>query len=200
MNVIFLDIDGVLNTWHAMREYLFYENEKYLNEVQEEKIKILSDICHEYDCKVVLETTHKDLMDEETLEVTVDDVEWFKELLEAFKRYDIEVIGRTPTVIRRIDENSKLPVWKEDEIRLYLFRHPEVDHYAVLDDDDLADMHRKSDLDKVRPHLVKTDNYLENHANDEGLLERHKAEVGEVLKKENEIKKFALRRQERRTM
>ena len=141
-------------------------------------------------------------MDEDTLEVIRDDVEWFKELLETFKKYDIEVIGRTPTVKRRDEhfENACLPIWKEDEIRLYLFRHPEIDHYVVLDDDDLADAHRKSDLDKIRPHLVKTDNYLENHANEEGLLERHKAEVGEVLKKENEIKKFALRRQERRTM
>ena len=199
-NVIFLDIDGVLNTWHTLRELLLYENEKYYNEVQNEKLKILSEICHRYDCKVVMSSTHKDIMDEKTLEIKNDGEEWFKELLEAFKIYDIELIGRTPTVTRKDTETDKPFVWKEDEIRLYLFRHPEIDHYVILDDDDLEDKHKKSDLDKVKAHLVKTDNHLENHSEKEGLLERHIDEVGEVLKKENEIKKFALKRQERRTM
>ena len=40
------------------------------------------------------------------------------------------------------------------QIRLFLFRHPEIEHYCVIDDDDLAP--KKSDLNKVRKHLVKT--------------------------------------------
>lgn len=45
MNVIFLDFDGVLSTFH-------YNS---LEDI-ERKIKILADICIEYNCKVVKET------------------------------------------------------------------------------------------------------------------------------------------------
>ena len=34
-----------------------------------------------------------------------------------------------------LDDYSFYSIWKEDEIRLYLFRHPEVLHYCVIDDD-----------------------------------------------------------------
>ena len=61
MNVIFLDFDGVLDT-------NYYKSEKDI----EEKIAILANICHEYDCKVVIEASAKDMIDEETLEINPD--------------------------------------------------------------------------------------------------------------------------------
>ena len=82
--------------------------------------------------------------------------------------------------------------WKEDEIRLYLYRHPEIEHYCIIDDDDLAP--RNSDLNKVRNHLVKTIYYSANKE-EEGLLEKHKSEVGDILKLDNDIKKLILRKQ-----
>ena len=56
MNVIFLDFDGTLNTIH-------YSS----NEDIERRIKILADICKEYNCKVVIEASAKETIDEETL-------------------------------------------------------------------------------------------------------------------------------------
>ena len=58
MNVIFLDFDGVLETIH-------YDS---LDDV-EKRIKILAEICKEYDCKIVIEASTKEAIDEETLEV-----------------------------------------------------------------------------------------------------------------------------------
>ena len=58
MNVIFLDFDGVLETIH-------YDS---LDDV-ERRIKILAEICKEYDCKIVIEASAKEAIDEETLEV-----------------------------------------------------------------------------------------------------------------------------------
>lgn len=58
MNVIFLDFDGVIDT-------IYYKT----NEDMEKKIKILGDICHKYDCKVVIEASAKDSIDEETMEI-----------------------------------------------------------------------------------------------------------------------------------
>lgn len=182
MNVIFLDFDGVIDT-------NYYQS----NDQMEEKIKILSDICHTYNCKVVIEASAKLAIDEESMKIDPDS-KWVKFLFSCFKKYDIDVIGRTPNVKKYYSKSSYVSMWKEDEIRLYLFRHPEVDHYCIIDDDDLTTMHRKSDLDKVRDHLVVTKDFLDDNPLDEGLQYYHKEEVGEILKKDNDIKKLILKR------
>ena len=181
MNVIFLDFDGVLDT-------NYYKSKEQV----EEKVKILADICHTYDAKVVISASAKVAIDEDTLEI--DDAEWVNYLFFLFKKYNIEVIGRTPDVKKYTsnDKSSYLEMWKEDEIRLYLMRHPEIEHYCVIDDDDALFILKKSDLDKVRSHLVITKDYQDNQEN-EGLQAYHKEEVGEILKKENNVKKLLLK-------
>ena len=171
MNVIFLDFDGVLDTYH-------YNS---LEDI-ERRIKVLADICSENNCKVVIEAASKDAIDEETLEVM--DGSWINKIFEMFKKYNIECIGRTPNVERKIGENTYLPMWKEDEIIKYLEMHPEIEHYCIIDDDDTKSiMHwETSDLDKVREHLVTPLYYSEN-LNEEGLLPRHKDEIARILKK-----------------
>lgn len=178
MNVIFLDFDGVIDTVH------FTTNDEI-----ESKIKILSEIVKEYDCKVVIEAACKDAINEDTLEF---DSEWIAFVFSLFKKYNIECIGRTPNVERRFSDVSSLSMWKEDEIILYLLRHPEIEHFCVIDDDDLYEYsrHRMSDLNKLRDYLVKTLYFSENPF-EEGLLPKHKEEVGKVLKKENKYQKYA---------
>lgn len=182
MNVIFLDFDGVIDT-------NYYKSDEQI----EEKIKILSDICHSYDCKVVIEASAKEAIDENTLGIDEEST-WVLKIFDLFKKYDIECIGRTPSVGRKNNKGSYLPMWKEDEIRLYLFNHPEIDHYCIIDDDDLTDLHRKSDLDKVRNHLVKTKDFLIDNPKEEGLQIYHKEEVGKILELENNLKKFAAKK------
>ena len=187
MNVIFLDFDGVLDT-------NYYRDNSQI----EEKIKILADICHTYNAKVVIEASAKLAIDEETLKIDPD-AEWVLFLFSLFKKYNIDVIGRTPEV-RKYDDHSRhsyISMWKEDEIRLYLMWHPEIEHYCVIDDDDLTDMHRKSDLDKVRHHLLKTEYYNDKNPEEEGLQEYHKEEVGKILQKENDVRKLILRYKKR---
>ena len=165
MNVIFLDFDGVLNTSH-------YSSDKDV----ERRIAILSDICKEYNCKFVIESSYKDSINEDTMEV---EGEWVSFIFSLFKKYGIECIGRTPNIEKRIVGDLYTPIWKEDEIKLYLDRHPEIEHYCIIDDDDLKP---KSDLDNVRDHLVKTIYYSEN-PEEEGLLESHKEKIGEIIRK-----------------
>lgn len=183
MNVIFCDFDGTLDTHY----YKTYDH-------IEDKIKILADICHTYDAKIVIEASAKSAIDEETLEVDPD-AEWVLFLFSMFKKYNIEVYGRTPEVRRYTDSRrtSYISMWKEDEIRLYLMRHPEITHYCIIDDDDLTAMHRKSDLDKVRDHLVRTEDFLSDNPKDEGLLPRHKEEVGKILQKDNNVRRLILK-------
>ena len=153
----------------------------------EEKVKLLASICREFDCKVVIDACAKDNMDEETLEVSG---EWMNYVVSLFKKYGIDCIGRTPNVFRNYPNGLYYSIWKEDEIRLYLFRHPEITHYCILDDGDyFLDF---SDLNKVQDHLVKTLHYSDN-PDEEGLLEKHRDEIGKVLRKENSISKLVLK-------
>ena len=171
MNVIFLDFDGVLTTIHG-----------FLDEDVERRIKILADICHKYDCKVVIEAASKDAIYEDTLEIYSD---WVEFVFDCFKKYKIECIGRTPNVTRKLGKFTYIDMWKEDEIIQYLKEHPEVEHYCVIDDDDLLPVNN-SDLNKVREHLVSPILYSKN-PEEEGLLESHSSLIGEILQKENDI-------------
>ncbi|MBQ6323793.1 MAG: hypothetical protein IJI22_03065 [Bacilli bacterium] len=178
MNVIFLDFDGTLDTINGQSK-----------EDIERRIKILADICKEYDCKIVIESTLKEALDEETMEIYNPYLQF---IFNCFKKYGIDCIGRTPTITKKLGNCAYISSWKEDEIRLYLYRHPEIEHYCVIDDDDL---YPDSDLNKVRSHLVKTIYYSKNNPDEEGLLEEHKKEIGEVLKLDNEIKRLIIKRE-----
>lgn len=170
MNVIFLDFDGVLDTYH-------YNS---LEDI-ERRIKVLADICSENNCKVVIEASSKDAIDEESLEVEEDS--WVNDVFRLFKKYGIECIGRTPNIEKKISESITLPMWKEDEIIQYLKMHPEIKRYCIIDDNDTKSMHwGNSDLDKVRDHLIETI-YYSNNPEEEGLLPKHKYEVEKILKK-----------------
>ena len=56
MNVIFLDFDGVIDTFHY-----------YSEEDVERKIQLLGEICNELDCKVVIEAAAKDALSKRSL-------------------------------------------------------------------------------------------------------------------------------------
>ena len=72
MNVIFLDFDGVLDTIHY-----------YSCEDAERRVKILADICGKYDCKIVIEASAKDAIDEETMDISG---KWVNFIFSLFRR------------------------------------------------------------------------------------------------------------------
>ena len=197
MNVIFLDFDGVLDTRHDLLDAnCMIVPEDILYERVQKRIALLAEICREYNCKVVIEASAKIAIDEETMEISPTS-EWVNFIFKMFKKYGVECIGRTPDVIIPFSKNSYLPMWKEHEIRLYLYRHPEIEHYCVIDDDDLKNyLHRTSDLERVRDHLVTTLWYSDNEE-EEGLLEKHRIEIEKALQKENEIRNMVLERNNR---
>lgn len=189
MNVIFLDFDGVLNTYNDIIPPISTPIlKKY-------RFKILGDICKLYDCKVVIISAHKDCIDEVTLET---DIDWIQEFFDMFKKYGIEVIGRTPSLERKPGkpyEHYLTPFWKEEEIILYLEAHPEIEHFCVIDDDDLVTIparekgdFSKSDLNLVRDYLITTNPYSDTDPSTTGLQREHIKEVGKILEKENKFK------------
>lgn len=172
MKVLFIDLSGTIYTYHGNKE------------IVEKKIKTLGYICQILGTKVILSSALKEEIDEKTMET---DIEELKQLFLLFEKYGIDCIGRTPTVKRKIHGNSCLPIpWKEDEIRLCLYYNPDIEAFCVLDDYDTKNW-KKSDLEKVKDHLVTMQFYSENE-NEEGIQESHMEEIKKVLTKENKYR------------
>lgn len=171
MNIIFLDIDGVLNTSHfAMKDY----KNKYGGYliIDPEKLIILKKICDLTNSSVVLSTGWKFILDENLNPLDVNG----KFLLEMFNEYDIPLVGKTKTIPKDLGDGKVLQFWKEYEIIDYLSNHPLVKHFCIIDDEEKG-------LESLLDYLIKTKDYQMNE-NDEGLKIEYLDVINKVLKKE----------------
>lgn len=150
MRVLFLDIDGVVNTFQMYKDLPFNIPANELKFVEgyyvdicspsqkrvsnTQAVIILDKICHEFDLKIVLSSTWRLGHYEETIEA----------LRKAGLSEDIEIIGKTG----RYDSGRR-----GSEITRWLGEHPGIEDYIILDDDDF-------DLFEHRNHLFKTDAYV----------------------------------------
>lgn len=94
------------------------------------------------------------------------------------EKYQIELLGFTPKVEIH-NNNSIIEDWKEYEIHQYLLTHNDIEHFAIIDDNDHID------LEMFKDYLVETKNYVENHPEQEGLTEEYIEQIGKILEKEN---------------
>lgn len=107
MNVIFLDFNGVLDTWENM------------NEVNQDNLNRLKRIVDETGSKVVITSSVKTSYFFVGMFNTV-----FKYLAKTLTDAGIEIVGITP-----------LARGKANEIKIYLDAHPEVKNFCILDDE-----------------------------------------------------------------
>lgn len=175
MNVIFLDIDGVLNTSETIDLYIKKINTTGLDE---EKIKILSKIVKLYNCKIVISSSWKLYWDEED-DSTLS--ESLRTLFNLFKKYGIECIGKTPDIMKRYSSYSYNEMWKDYDIKTYLKSHPEIEHFCIIDD-------QTFDLTELIDYVVKANGKRLPNPSDEGLTEQHIEEIGMKLRLENRYK------------
>ena len=107
MKIIFLDFNGVLDT---------YDN---MDEINPDNLNRLKQIVDECDAKVVISSSIKN-----SYFHTGYFSELFQRIIKEIESAGIEVIGITPHADTR-----------EEEIELYLKKHPEVENFCILDDD-----------------------------------------------------------------
>ena len=170
MNIIFLDIDGVLNTFHfGLKDY----KNKYGGYliIDSRKVEILKQICDLTNSKIVLSTGWKDIIDDELK--PIDNNGRF--LLEIFNEYEIPLIGKTKTIPKDLGHGKKTKFWKEYEIIDYLSNHPEINHFCIIDDEETG-------LESLLDYLVKTKDYQELEE-DEGITSEHINDINKILKK-----------------
>jgi len=180
MKVLFLDIDGVINTVGAELGF------KYCLNKTRDKLKRLDSQADFFDpaclyylreivvktgCRIVVSSTWRQGAELNEMK------SWFKctEIADA-------IIDKTPvfystTHPHLVDGRGR--VQRGEEIRDWLKRHPEVTHYAVLDDD--------SDMDVVYENYFQTDSYdglkrktcyqVINHLNSKNVLKHYRMDV-----------------------
>lgn len=130
MNVIFCDKDGTINP-------LRYDGNDMFSK---EKLEILSNICNITNSSIVLSSSCKLCEKEKELAIK------FKEI---FSKYNINFLGFTPSVPNPNRAKGQR-MWKEWDIEYYLYLHPEIDKFCILDDEDY-------DLSNYKDKLVFID-------------------------------------------
>ncbi len=166
MNIIFLDIDGVLCTTRTcVAQRLGDPVSGRFREFDIVGCGLIRTICHKSDAKIVISSTWRLGAD-----ITGKNKEGFKSSLHD----NLEEGG----LIQYIHEDwrtkdlrfSTEDIWRGHEIQEWLGRHPEVKKYVILDDD--CDM-----LLEQKPYFVNTD------ANNGITYEDYK-KIIEILKNE----------------
>jgi HAD domain in Swiss Army Knife RNA repair proteins len=125
MNVIFLDVDGVLNTVGLLYHYGF----EYIDE---DMVELLSKLVRKTGSKIVLSSTWR--LDNKSRGL-VD---------EALARYGMSILDRTPKIEGAV---------RSEEISDWLGRHPEVVRYAIIDDTAEAGMGLEKNFFRTDPDI-----------------------------------------------
>ena len=147
MNLIFLDIDGVLNHalyYHEKRQAIRYKEDGYpMCDIDTKKVNLLNQLCYETNSKVVISSTWRKGRSLFQMAHILGD-----------RGFNGEIVGKTP-VIYHDKLESHIP--RGLEIQEYLYREYGYDYdekvnYVILDDD--SDM-----LYCQRDHYFNVDNY-----------------------------------------
>lgn len=161
MNIIFLDVDGVLNSM----AYFEQNKGKGRIEISDYHLQMLAKIYHTCNAKIVLSSSWRELDDESDIHVY-----WMYEyLINELARYDMKIISKTPV----IDMNRPL------EIKTWLDNRIDKDNirFVSLDDDFSKD---KYDVYGIGEYLVKTEFFCKDISKG-GLQQEHVDKAIEIL-------------------
>ena len=167
MKVIFLDIDGVLNTVNTFKEK---KCGKIKIEIDEFRVEYLREIVEKTDAKIVLSSTWRMKFGENL--VPLDDKA--KELINIFSKYNLKFYDVTP-----IDKNR----WRENEISSWLSQNREVSSFVIIDDD-CFDLQTFKDSNLI--HIKNKFSFTENN----GLRKEHVDIAVSILNAKKKILKY----------
>ena len=154
MKIIFLDIDGVLNS----SDYRQRMGMDYFSQIiDRRKMPLLKHMVEETGAEVVLSSTWRKFWNPG--ETQTDSAgQYFFDL---FREYGLWIHSKTP-VLERAGRNEEIQAWLE--------RNPYIDGYVILDDKDFGWS------DSLRTHFVQTD------LGGDGLEENQVQQVIDVLR------------------
>lgn len=160
--IIFLDIDGVLN---SMDYFGQTKDCKGYTEINPEKVKLLKEIIDRTGAEIVLSSTWRDLKKRK------DEPEhpMYTYLTDTLKEYSMEIVDHTPYIGQD----------RPKEIKAWLDKQPDKDIRFVSLDDDFTE--HKYDEVGIGDCLVRTSFYEKNG----GLRQEHVEKAVEILNRED---------------
>lgn len=130
--IIFLDIDGVLNSdgyCDSLKQIPLEERDEF-DEISDYHLQNLAKIYHECDAKIVLSSSWRTLYDEKNPNDTP--MKMYQYLVNSLSKYDMKIIDHTPIV------NCNRPL----EICTWLEEHGGKENYKYISlDDDFSKEH-----------------------------------------------------------
>ncbi len=145
MKVIFLDIDGVLNSnfWNDAHQREISDGSL----IDEEKIHLLGRLIKSTNAKVILHSGWKFWFDS-NMNPLRKEAENLKNML---KKEGVELEGMTPDyTTEEIRKSKKFSLVKADEILAWIAEHDSMDAWIVIDD---LDLHNE----EIKKHQIRTD-------------------------------------------
>ena len=143
MKVIFLDIDGVLNSsiWNNNHESEISDG----TFIDKEKIKLLAVLVKETHAKIILHSGWRFWFDDELKPLRTE----ARRLVKFLNDEGLSIDGLTPDMTtEEIRMNKKFSLVKADEILMWLENHDNITNWVVIDDLDLHNL-------QVNQHQVK---------------------------------------------
>lgn len=138
MRIIFLDMDGVMNSEQFITACVIENVYLKLGDyVDPEAVKRLNNLTDTSEAKIVISSSWRKLLDLESLQ----------KLLKS-KGVTGDIIDTTPDLFKERYGDGR-PMVRGDEIYSWLSKHPEVTNFVIIDDD--------GDMSHLLPYLVRTD-------------------------------------------
>lgn len=155
MKVIFLDLDGVLNSriYDRQRDWT---KQTYIDET---RLPLLKRIVDETGAEIVFSSTWREHWDRNPVKLDEDG----KYIVDCLAKYGLKISDKMPQV--KFGDRSS-------EIAFYLDMHEDIRNYIILDDENF------NWTDMMRLHVVKTNAYVGR-----GLDEEHAMRAIEILNK-----------------
>jgi hypothetical protein len=148
MKVVFMDIDGVLNSnyWNASHQ-IEISNGEYIDE---KKVQLFARIIEKTGAVIVMHSGWR-LWFDDKLKPTRKEA---SNLVEMLRKYSLDIFDKTPDfTTEEIRKAKKFSLVKSNEILAWLGSHSEVTNYIVIDD---LNLHN----DELRKYQIRTDSAL----------------------------------------
>ena len=179
MKVIFLDIDGVLNTSESIKQSKehYLKTGEIISQISENKIQILSKIINETNAKIVLSSLWKLHFIKTNDGKIIPKNKKAELLIKLLNKYSLEIYDITPNNNTR---NRTLEI-------LEYIKNNNIDSFIIIDDED-------NGLKEIfKEHFFKVNSYYKGSEklteSETGLQESHIESIVEILNK-NKIKKL----------
>lgn len=160
MKVIFLDIDGVLNSDNYMHKLIDKNVREYENDIyqfiDDNAVNIVVDLCEQYDLKLVITSSWRSNNLKYTIEM-FSKPEYIK--LHPLIPY---IIGVTPRLFEWYDDGSVDYEDRGYEIDFWIEAQKENIEYVILDDDSDMLESQKDNFIQINHKTGLTNNYISN--------------------------------------